>query len=162
MTPMMADRIPGLLLVAAFLIFVTGAAMGFMAPSLRDKPPFVTDFTDAAPAIADNPAAWQWANGLILAAAVITVLRLAPISLRFSGASRPWPVAGLPSFAMAAVFSVVSRLITIGGSTWAAQRYTDPTVQAIYEAFSKIHLGTIFLILAFVSVGLYGKNAPLA
>lgn len=153
----LSRRLPGAVLIAAFVVFVTGAGIGFLAPSLRDAPPFVTDDVAAvASAIAGNPAAWRWANGLILAAAVITALGLVPISIRFNGASRTWALAGLVSFSMAAVLSVVSRLTGIGVTTWAAQQYPDPTVVAIFEAFRLMHLGSAFMVLAFVAIGLYG------
>lgn len=155
--PSASTRLPGAILIVGLLVFITGAATGFLAPSLRDHPPFVaTDMAAAAAAIAGNPGAWQWANGLIIAAAVITALGLAAITVRFRERSRPWSLAGLVAFVMAAVLQSISRLITIGVDTWAAQQYPDPTVQTVYEAFDRVHLGTTSFILAFVAVSLYG------
>ena len=138
---------------------ITGAAIGFLAPSLNDAPPFVTDDVDrAAAAIAGNPAAWRWANGLILAAAILTALGLVPISFRFEGRGRPWAWTGLVAFVFAAMFAAVDRIVSIQVTTWAAQRYPDPTVQTVWEAFGRFGggLGMAFYILAFLALGLYG------
>ncbi len=119
----MRSRLPGAVLIGAAAIMITGVAIGFLAPSLRDAPPFVTDdIGEAAAAIAGNPAAWQWANGLIAVAAVLTALGLVSISLRFEGRSRPWAMTALVAFAFAAVLEAVDRIITIQVTTWAAQR----------------------------------------
>lgn len=150
-------RIPGAILVFGWAVFSTGVAIAFRAPSLRDEPPFLTnDVGAAAAAIAGNPLAWQWALGLMLAAAVITTLGLVPISLQFTGPGLPWAVAGLVTFTMAATLSVIGRLTGIGVITWAAPQYPDPTALAIYEAFTRTHFGPTFVLLAFVAVTLYG------
>ena len=153
-------RWAGGVLVAAFVIFSAGAAIGFLAPSLRDAPPFVTDdVAEVAAAVAGNPSAWVWANGLILSAALITALGLVPITLRFEGSSRPWAFTGLVAFSLGAVFEAIGRFITIGVDTWAAPQYPDPVVLTVYEAFAQFDsgLGTVFAVLAFVAVGLYGN-----
>lgn len=150
---------PGAILVGAAVVMVTGAAIGFLAPSLRDAPPFVTeDVASVAAAIAGNPAAWMWANGLILVAAVVTALGLVPISLRFQGRGRPWAMVALVAFVFAAVFESLDRMISIQVTTWAAQHYPDPTVFQVFEAFDRFDtaLGTAFTILAFLAIGLYG------
>ena len=122
--------------MAALVIFTAGATIGFLAPSLRDAPPFVTDdVAEVAVAIAGNPSAWAWANGLILSAALITALGLVPITLQFEGSSRPWAFTGLVAFALGAVFEVIDRVITIGVTTWAAPQYPDPVVLTVHEAF---------------------------
>jgi len=146
--------------VAAFVIFTAGATIGFLAPSLRDAPPFVTDdVAEVAAAIAGNPNAWMWANALILSAALITTLGLVPIALQFEGTSRPWAFTGLVAFALGAVFEVIDRFIAIGVTTWAAPQYPDPVVLTVFEAFNRFDdgLGTAFAILAFVAIGLYGN-----
>ena len=153
-------RWAGGVLVAALVIFSAGAMIGFLAPSLRDAPPFVTDdVAEVAAAIAGNPGAWMWANGLILSAALITALGLVPITLLFEGNSRPWAFTGLVAFALAAVFEVIDRFIAIGVTTWAAPQYPDPVVLTVHEAFDRFDdgLGTAFAILAFVAIGLYGN-----
>ena len=155
----MRGRLPGAVLIGAAAMMIAGAAIGFLAPSLREAPPFVTDDVGkAAAAIAGNPAAWRWANGLILAAAILTALGLVPISLRFEGRSRPWAGTALAAFAFAAVLETVDRVIAIQVTTWAAQRYPDDTVFTVWEAFSQFDggLGLAFSILAFVAIGLYG------
>ena len=157
--PEMQSRLPGAVLIAAAAIMITGAAIGFLAPSLRDAPPFVTDdVAKAAAAIAGNPAAWGWANGLILIAAILTALGLVPISLRFEGRSRPWAMTALVTFAFAAVLETIDRMIAIQVTTWAAQRYPDDTVFTVWEAFSLFDggLGFVFYILGFAALGLYG------
>ena len=154
------ERWAGGVLVAALVIFVTGAAIGFLAPSLRDAPPFVTDDVgEVAAAIAGNPTAWAWASGLILSAALITALGLVPITFQFEGKSRPWAFTGLVAFAFGAVFEVIVGFIAIGVIPWAATRYPDPVALAVYEAFDEFSagLGVAFAILAFVAIGLYGN-----
>ncbi len=70
-----AGRVPGAILVVGWAVFSAGVAIAFSAPSLRDEPPSLTDDIAAeALVIAGNPVAWQWALGLILAAAVIAEL----------------------------------------------------------------------------------------
>ncbi len=153
------SRWAGSLLVAAALVMFAGVAIGFVAPSLRDAPPFVTDdVAQVAAAIAGNPTAWAWANGLILSAAIITALGLVPISSAFAANSRPWAWTGLAAFSLGTTFEVVDRLVAIGVTTWAAQRFPDPTVLTVHEAFDRFDdgLGTTFAILAFVAIGLYG------
>ena len=152
-------RLPGAVLIVAAAIFVTGAAIGFLAPSLSDAPPFVTDDVGkAAAAIAGNPAAWMWANGLILVAAIVTGLGLVPITLQFEGRSRPWAHTALVAFAFAAVLEAIDRIISIQVTTWAAKQYPDETVFTVWEAFARFDsgLGLWFYILGFIALGLYG------
>ena len=147
----------GVLLVAAAIMFI-GVAVGFLAPSLREAPPFVTDdVAKVAAAIAGNPTAWAWANGLIAAAAVLTALGLVPLSIRFEDRSRPWALMGLVAFALGAVLEVVDRS-AVGVTIWAAEQYPDPAAIAIYEAFDRADdgIGSTFYPLAFIALGLYG------
>lgn len=154
---MRPSRLPGVVLILASGVMITGAVIGFVAPSLRDAPPFVTDdLPEVAAAIAGNPAAWRWANALIFAAAILTTLALVPITLRFRDRSLPWAMTGLVAFALAAVFDTVDRLITIRVTTWAAPLYPDETAVTLWEALKGIRLGTVFYILAFVAIGFYG------
>ena len=100
----------------------------------------------------------MWANGLILAAAILTALGLVPLSLGFEGRSRPWAWTALVAFAFAAVLEAIDRIISMQVTTWAAQRYPDETVFTVGEAFERFDsgLGFAFYILAFIAVGLYG------
>ena len=153
------DRLAGGLLIGAAGIMMTGAAIGFLAPSLRDAPPFVSeDVEKVAAAIAGNPSAWAWANGLILAAAVLTALALVPISMRFRGRGHPWAVTGLVTFGFAAVFEAIDRIISIEVTTWAAQQYPDATAFVVWEAFDLVAGGLLnaFMILGFLALGLFG------
>lgn len=149
--------VPGAVPIGALVVMVTGAAIGFLAPSLSDAPPYVTDDVErVAAAIAGNPTAWRWAEGLILAATILTALGLVPITLRFEGRSRPWAWSGLVAFTFAATFGAINRMIGIGVTTWAAQRYPDPTAIATWDAFGSLPLGNAFSYLAFLALGLYG------
>ncbi len=153
----MSTRLPGLVLVIAAVVMVTGAVIGFVAPSLRDAPPFVTeDVGRRASAIGGNPTAWVWANGLIAAAAILATLGLAAITLRFRNAGRVWSLVALVTFAMGATFGVLDRVISMQVTTWAAQRYPDPTAVMIWDTFERLRFGAVFHVLAFVSIGLYG------
>ncbi len=96
------------------------------------------------------------AIGLILAAAVITALALAPITDRFGGRARVPAVTGLVAFAMGAVLETVNRLITMGVTTWAAEQYPDESAVASWQAFDRLRLGTVFLLLGFLAVALFG------
>lgn len=148
---------PNALVVLASVVMFSGAVTGFVAPSLREAPPFVTsDLEAVAAAIAGNPAAWRWANSLIFTAAILTTLALVPITLRFRGRSFPWAVTGLVAFALAAAFETVGRLITIRVSIWAAPQYPDKTAVGLWEVLDRLRLGTVFYFLAFVAIGLYG------
>lgn len=149
--------LPNALVVVASVIMFSGAVTGFVAPSLRDAPPFVTsDMEAVAAAIAGNPAAWGWANTLIFVAAILTALALVPITLRFPGRSGPWAATGLVAFALAAALETVGRLITIRVTIWAAPQYPDEIAVGLWEVLDRLRLGTVFYILALVAIGLYG------
>ena len=155
----------GTVLIIAAAIMFTGAAIGFLAPSLNEAPPFVTDDVErAAAAIAGNPTAWRWANGLILVAAILTALGLVPISLRFEGRARPWAWTGLAAYVFAAVFAAINRIISIQVTTWAAPQYPDEIVFTVWNAFELVGggLGLTFYILGFIALGLYGIAMALA
>ena len=144
------------ILMLAVLVMVVGAAIPFFAPSLREAP-WTDDPQRAVIAIAGNPSAYAWANGLFMAAAIVTTLGLAGVSFGFRGRSRPWAVMGLVTFAFAALFSAIDRLINMGVFTWGAVQgisVTDPLAQ------SYIHLqdglGMMFHLLAFLAIALYG------
>jgi hypothetical protein len=148
---------PGAILVGALAIAATGAGIGFLAPSLRDAPPFVSDDVRAvADAIAGNPTAWQWANAMFLIAMLLAAFALVPIGLRLRTGS--WAVLGIVAFAIAAVFEVLGRMLAIEVFTWAAQRYDDPGVVTVYEAFDGFDgaLGYVAWLLAFVAVVFFG------
>ncbi len=135
---------------------MTGAAIPFLASSLREVP-WSDDWQELAAAIAGNPAAWVWANGLFLAAAMLTTLGLVAFSIRFNGPSRSWAWMGLVAFAFAAVLEVVARIISVGPATWAAQQGLDATDVTV-QAFIRLDegLGVAFFILGFLSLTLYG------
>jgi hypothetical protein len=146
----------GGLLMAATAIMFTGAAIGFFAPSLREAP-WTDDPQQAAIAIAGNPNAYAWANGLILAAVLLTALALVPVTIQFKRSSRPWAWTALVAFALAAVFETIDRTIGVQVFTWAAQQHlsvTDPVVQAFIRF--QDGLGYAFYILGFLALGLYG------
>lgn len=100
----------------------------------------------------------MWANGLILAAAIATALALVPISMRFEGGARTWGWVGLVTFAFAAVFGVIDRMISIQVTTWAAPRYGDATVSEIFVPFDRFGavLGSAFILLGFLAITFYG------
>ena len=108
-------------------------------------------------AIAGNPTAYAWANGLILAATLITALALVPLSIRFEARGRPCALTALATFCFAAVFEAIDRIISVNVYTWAAQQGLDVTDIAL-QAFIRLDdgLGDTFHILAFLSLGLYG------
>jgi hypothetical protein len=149
-------RFAGGILIVAALIMVTGAAIGFQAPSLRDAP-WTDDPQLAAATIAGNPGAYAWANGLILAAAILTALGLVPASILFPSRSRPWAWSGMAAFALAATFEAVDRTISIQVFTWAAQQdfqVTDPTIQAFIRLQGG--MSDLFYSLGFLAISLFG------
>ena len=99
------------------------------------------DVKRVAAAIAGNPTAWRWANGLILVAAIVPALGLVPINLRFEGPARAWASTGLVAFVFAALFAAIYRMISIQVTTWAAPQYPDPTAFAVWEAFEGLGAG---------------------
>jgi hypothetical protein len=146
------DNLAGGLLVGGVVVMMTGAAIPFLAPSLREAP-----WEGDLAAIAGNPTAHVWANGLLIAAAILTTLGLVALSIRFEGRSRPWAWMGLVAFAFAAVLGVIDRIIVTGPATWAAQQGLDET-DLIVQAFSRLvdGLGVTFMILGFFALSLYG------
>jgi len=146
------DHLAGGLLVGGVVVMMTGASIPFLAPSLRETP-WQSDLAT----IAGNPTAHVWANGLFLAAAVLTTLGLVALSLRFEGRSRPWAWMGLVTFAFAAVFGVIDRIIVMGPATLAAQQGLDET-DVVVQAFSGLveGLGVTFMIVGFFALSLYG------
>jgi hypothetical protein len=150
------SRLAGVILIGAAVVMAAGAAIGFLAPSLRDAP-WTDDPQIAAVTIAGNPDAYALANGLFMAAAILTTLGLVPASLGFKGRSRPWAWMALVSFAFAAVFESVDRTISMQIFTWAAQQdfqLTDPTIQAFIRFQGG--LSDLFHILGFLAISLYG------
>lgn len=135
---------------------LAGASIGAFAPSLREAP-WSDDPRLLAQAIAGNPSAFVWANALFLAAAVMTALALAPISMRFHRDARPWALSGLTAFFFAAVFEVFNRLMSISIYPWAAQQKVDLT-DFTAQAFIRLDdaLGGAFHVLGFLAVALYG------
>jgi hypothetical protein len=149
-------RLGGLVLVLALMIMVTGASIPFFAPSLRDAP-WTDDPELAAKTIAGNPRAAAWANGLFLAAAVVTALGLVPVSLGFQGKACLWAGMAFVAFAFAAVCSVIDRVISIEVFTWGAVQglqVTDPLVGA-FVRFSD-GLAHLFNVLAYIALAMYG------
>lgn len=61
---------------------------------------------------------------------------------------------GIVAFAMATVFEVLGRMLAIEVFTWAAQRYSDPVVVSVNEAFDGFDgaLGYVAWVLAFLAV----------
>ena len=144
-----------LVVVAAGVMFV-GAAIPFFAPSLRDAP-WSDDLQELLGVVAGNPAAWRWANGLILSAAALTALGLVPVTMGFGGAARSWAAMGLVSYLFCAVVAIIDRLISIGPATWAAEEgisVTDATVQAFIRFGNGLNVA--FYVFGFLALGLYG------
>ncbi len=141
------------LLVAGGVVMVAGAAIGFLAPSLREAP-WEGDLT----AIAGNPSAHAWANGLILLAGIITALGLTALSSRFQEPSRTWAWMGMVSFAFAAVFLSLDRILSMEVETWAASQDLNTSTAPLFEAFVRFDegLSSWFYLLGFGSLGLYG------
>lgn len=150
------ERIAPVVLVIAALVMFVGAAIPFVTPSLSEAP-WSDDPALLAPAIANNPAPWALANGLILLAAIITGIALTPITLNFTGASRSWAAAGLVAFLFGAVFAALDRMISAQVVTWAAETgldSSDPSIQPFLLLDNS--LGSAFVILSFVAIALFG------
>ncbi len=150
------DRLAGTVLIGAMAVMLMGASIGFLAPSLREAP-WTDDLQQGAAAIAGNPTAYAWANGLILAATLLTALGLVPFSLGFEGRSRPWAWTALASFALAAVFETMDRIISIQVFTWAAGEgltVSGPVIQSLVRVQGG--LSALFYILGFMALALYG------
>lgn len=147
-----AGRLAGGLLVGALVIMATGAMIGFVAPSLRDAP-----WEGDLSAIAGNPTAHFWANGLILAAGVLTTLGLVVLSLRFQEPGRAWAWMGMVAFAFAAVFLALDRILAMEVETWAASQDAETAV-VVFEAFERFEEGLSrwFYLLGFGSLSFYG------
>ncbi|MDX1435299.1 MAG: hypothetical protein R3335_00715 [Anaerolineales bacterium] len=149
-------RPAGWILIGAAAVMLLGAAIGFLAPSLRDAP-WTDDPQLAAVTIAGNPAAYAWANGLILAASIITAIGFVPACAQFRGASRPWAWSAVIAFALAAGFESLDRTISIQVYTWAATQdlqITDPAIRT-FILFQE-GLSNLFYWLGFLAIGLFG------
>ena len=152
----MAFRLGGGIAILATVIMVCGAAIPFFAPSLREAP-WTDDPAQAAVAIAGNPTAFAWAQGLFLSAAILTAIGFTPLSLGFQGRSRLWSMMALVAFSFGAVFSVIDRTIDIGVYTWGAVlgiNIAELWVQALMHF--QTGLSFAFYILAFLALSLYG------
>lgn len=133
-----------------------GATIPFVSHSLR-KAPWSDSWDELSAGIAGNPVAWRWANGLFLAAAVVTGLGFAALSARFHGRARSLALMGLVAFGLAAVLSLVDRIIAMAVATWAALQglgSDDLTVQAFIRMDEGFNMG--FFVLGFLSVVLFG------
>lgn len=147
----------GLLILAA-VVMTIGAAIPFVAPSLREAP-WTDDAQQAVAVIAGNPSAYATAHGLFVAAAILTSLGLVPVSLGFQGRSRPWAMMAVVAFAFAAAFSAVDRTINMQVYTWGAVavqglQVTDILTQALIHFQAGLDL--LFNILAYLALGLFG------
>jgi hypothetical protein len=152
----MAFRLGGGIVILATVIMVCGAAIPFFAPSLREAP-WTDDPAQAEVTIAGNPTAYAWAQGLFLAAAILTALGFTPLSLGFQGRSRLWSMMALVAFSFGAVFSVIDRTIDISVYTWGALQgleVTDLWIQSLMHF--QTGLSFAFYVLAFLALSLYG------
>lgn len=142
----------GFVLIGGFVIFSIGAIIGFVAPSLRDAP-----WEGDLAAIAGNPAAYRWANGLILASGIVTALGLASLNVRFADRSRSWASMGLVAFGFAAVFLALDRILSMEVTTWAVSQ-SQETALVVFDAFDQFDDGLSgwFYFTGFASLGLYG------
>lgn len=150
--PASESRLGGILLIAAVAIMAVGASIPFMAPSLREAP-WSDDWDLLAPAIAGNTSAWVIANGLFLAAAVLTTFGLVAFSSGFGVRARPLAQMGVVSFGLAATLSVTDRIISMSVATWAAEEGLpsgELTVQAFVRLDEGFNLG--FFVLGFLAV----------
>ena len=154
--PRKTNLAAGGMLIVAMVIMFTGAAIGFFAPSLRDAP-WADNAHEATTTIAGNPSAYMWANGLIMAAAILTALALVPLSLGFAGRARPWAWTATVAFAFAAMFEAIDRIIRMQVHTWAVQQQHD-LADPVVRPFIRFQAGLSdsFFILGFAALGLYG------
>lgn len=149
-------------LVGGLAVMVTGAATGFLAPGLSDDPPFVAADLDAmGRSIASNPAAWRWANGLIVVGVVLTVVGVVALAAAFTGAGRAVAAVAAGLYLVAAPLEVASRGIAMEVATWAATAPPDSTQRAVWRVAEDLGslFGTWFMLLAFVSVATFGLAA---
>ncbi len=151
-----ATRLGGGLLVLGTLTMMVGAAIPFLSPSLSQAP-WTDDPQVAAAAIAGNPTAYAWANGMFMAAGLITALGLVPISLGFPGRARPWAMMGVLAFAIGATSSAINRTINIKIITWAAVQHIDPGGE-LAQMLIRFQSGLEQLthLLAYLSIALFG------
>lgn len=135
---------------------LVGAAIGALAPSLRDVP-WSDDPQVLAQAIVGNPNALIWANALFLAATLITTFALVVISNRFDRAARSWALVAFTTFFFAAVFEVFDRLMSMSVYPWAALQGVDVT-SFTAQAFIRLDnvLGVTFHTLGFLAIALFG------
>jgi hypothetical protein len=151
-----AGQLGGIVLIASTVIMFAGAAVANFTLA-QSQTGFGGEPEQLLAAIAANPSAWRLADILILAAIILTVVGLVPITPGFGGSGRSWAQAGLLVFSISAALGAIRRIVSIYLEPWVALDGIDLNDTTV-EAFSRFGegLGEWFTILAFTAVALYG------
>ena len=76
---------------------------------------FASDVQVYLESVAANPTGWMWAQGLIIAVGIVTLLGLVPLALRFQGSASLWAWIGVTTYALSTVFLALNRIPRHGG-----------------------------------------------
>jgi hypothetical protein len=152
-------RVAGVMLVLSFVSFAIGGAL----PVVGEKGNagiFTLPLREQLLAIADNAAAWRWANIFMGAAAVLLLAGLTMLTTIFEGAGeRVLSRLGLVGWLMAAVlwviFSALRGVVAVSAS---AEMVTTGRVPTYYEALAQWGFALFYLyaVIGFLSISAYG------
>ena len=157
-------RLAGLLLIAAFISFAIGATLPIVGEK-GNMGIFTLPVREHLLAVADNPAAWRWANIFMGAAAVILLAGLTMLTTILEGANeRMLSRLGLVGFLLAAalwvIFSAYRATVTITAAQEMSSTGTTGAVPAYYEPVAQwgFALFYVYAVVGFLALAAYGGS----
>jgi len=157
-------RLTGILLILAFVSFAIGATLPIVGER-GNAGIFTLPVREHLLAVADNAAAWRWANIFMGAAAVILLAGLTMLSTILEGENeRILSRLGLMGFLLAAVmwviFSVFRATVTIRAAQELTTNVTIGAVPAYYEPLAQwgYALFYVYAVVGFLALAAYGGS----
>ena len=147
-------RWAGILLIAGWIIFWTGASAWFTPPY---RQPQLHEFLEI---IDTNRTAWYWINGCLLVGVTLTVLGFGAFTSSLRGAGdRLLSELGLVAYVFGALLWIISLAFRLTVEVWAAQETGQSGVIPVgFEAWRQwaVLLFGIYMVLGYFSVAAYG------
>ena len=102
----------------------TGAGVAVLSPSLNPAV-FAADVQVYLESVAANSVGWMWAQGLIIAGGMVTLLGLVALALRFRGSASQWGWIGVATYALSTVFLALNRFLDMAAGALASALLAD-------------------------------------
>lgn len=154
-TDLVVNRISGSVLILGAVVMFIGASIPFLTGLGGEA--WTGNPEEVLSAVSREPGAWKWANGLIAAAGLLTVIGLAGLTA-YLWPDHPVAIAALITFAIAAAMDIASRLLNARVAPWAASQPAEGEGAAVFVGMHELSEGLIqgFILIAFVSMAIYG------